>query len=279
MAAVSPSPYEPRTFAGAPTQALTTRDIGDSPVPDRVRRALERGRVTLAFQPVVDARQPERVAFFEGLIRLIDDDGRTIPAADFIEACEGTEAGTTLDCLALSIGLRTLARSPDLHLAVNLSVRSIGAPRWMAVLDRGLRRDPSAARRLIIEITESSAILMPDRVARFMSTLKVRGIRFSLDDFGTGYTAFRYLRTLEFDMLKIAGEFIRGIHANSDNRCLAAALVSIGRQFGILTVAESVETASEAAVLGELGIDCLQGYHFGRPAPQPRLATAQRLAG
>lgn len=286
MAPVSPFPFSPLPpLRSWPSPAAAAPDpaalLPDDPVRARVRRALEHGRVTLAYQPVVDARDPDRVVFCEGLIRIVDETGRSVPAGDFIEACEGTPLGTTLDCLALSIGLRQLARLPDLRLSINLSVRSIGARPWLAVLERGLARDPSVARRLIIEITESSAILMPDRVVGFMDALRARGIRFALDDFGTGYTAFRHLRRLDFDIVKIAGEFIRGIHANPDNRCLASALVSIARQFGMTTVAESVEDATDAAALTDLGIDWLQGYHFGRPAPRPacgRIAAAQQLA-
>ena len=91
-----------------------------------VAEALRHREVLLAFQPIVASSDPRRVAFHEGLIRVLDDTGRVIPARDFIGAVESTETGRVLDCVALELGLRTLARVPALRLAINMSARSIG---------------------------------------------------------------------------------------------------------------------------------------------------------
>ncbi|MCC5984739.1 MAG: EAL domain-containing protein [Rhodobacteraceae bacterium] len=231
-----------------------------------VRDALKHRRAMLAFQPVVQARMPKRAAFFEGFMRLLDDQGRVIPAADFIGAIENSELGRRVDCLALEMGLEQLARDPALRLSVNMSARSIGYPGWLTALERGLRVDPSIGERLILEITEGSAMLMPDLVTVFMQDMQERGICFALDDFGAGYTAFRYLKEFYFDIVKIDGQFIRGIHQDPDNQILAQALVSIARHFDMFTVAENVETAAEARFLVDIGVDCLQGFHFGAPS-------------
>lgn len=231
-----------------------------------VRDALKHRRAMLAYQPVVQARMPKRAAFFEGFMRLLDDQGRVIPAADFIGAIENSELGRRVDCLALEMGLEQLARDPALRLSVNMSARSIGYPGWLTALERGLRVDPSIGERLILEITEGSAMLMPDLVTVFMQDMQERGICFALDDFGAGYTAFRYLKEFYFDIVKIDGQFIRGIHQDPDNQILAQALVSIARHFDMFTVAENVETAAEARFLVDIGVDCLQGFHFGAPS-------------
>ncbi len=230
--------------------------------------ALDERRAVLAYQPVVQARLPGRAAFFEGFMRILDRDGRIIPARDFIPAVEATEVGRRIDCLALDLGLKALAQEPGLRLSVNMSARSIGYAAWLATLERGLRLDPTVAERLILEITESSAIVMPDLVSVFMSEMQGRGICFALDDFGAGYTAFRYLKDFYFDILKIDGQFIRNIARDPDNQVLAQALVSIGRHFDMVTVAESVETAEDARWLVEIGVDCLQGYFFGVPSTE-----------
>lgn len=233
-----------------------------------VRAALDDRRALLAFQPVVQARLPGRAAFFEGLIRILDRDGRILPARDFIGAVETTETGRRIDCMALELGLQALAQEPGLRLSVNMSARSIGYPPWLATLERGLRGDPTIAERLILEITESSAMLMPDLVSTFMADMQGRGICFALDDFGAGFTAFRYFREFYFDIVKIDGQFIRGIAASPDNQVLAQALVSIARHFDMFTVAESVETAEDARYLIEIGVDCLQGFYYGVPSTE-----------
>jgi EAL domain-containing protein (putative c-di-GMP-specific phosphodiesterase class I) len=231
--------------------------------------AVRNRRVRLAFQPVLPASNPLRPVFYEGLVRILDPAGRPIPSADFIPAVELHETGRLIDSLSLELGLKALRAHAGARLSVNMSARSIGYPRWMRTLDAGLSADPSLASRLILEITESSAMLIPEVVNTFMSELQDRGVRFALDDFGQGFTSFRYLRDFDFDILKIDGQFIRGVAGDPDNQVLARALVSIAGHFQMLTVAESVETAADAAWLAAAGVDCLQGYHFAAPSLRP----------
>ncbi len=252
------------------TTAVRQRDRN---VLSMVREALEEQRGMLAYQPVVRADRPEQPAFYEGLIRIMDRTGRIIPAREFIEVVETDEIGRKIDCLALQLGLEALRDHPGLRLAVNMSARSIGYPRWNQVLHRGLRRDPTIGERLILEITESSAMVMPDITRVFMASLQSKGVCFALDDFGSGQTSFRYLKDFYFDILKIDGEFIRDIHRNPDNQVLCAAMVSIAQHFDMFTVAEMVETAEDAAFLTEAGFDCLQGLHFGVPKLRPDWMT------
>jgi EAL domain-containing protein (putative c-di-GMP-specific phosphodiesterase class I) len=235
-----------------------------------VAAAVAARNAMLAFQPVVLAARPDRPAFYEGLIRILDDTGRVIPAREFIGAVEMHPLGRMIDCLALEMGIAALRATPTLRLAINLSARSIGFARWQRALDEGLRADPTVGERLILEITEASAMVMPDVVQAFMADLQSRGISFAIDDFGAGFTSFRHLRDMYFDILKIDGQFIRGIATSGDNKVMTQALLSIARHFGMLTVAESVETAEDAAWLTEAGVDCLQGYHFGVPSRRPK---------
>jgi EAL domain-containing protein (putative c-di-GMP-specific phosphodiesterase class I) len=233
---------------------------------EMVRRALDERRGLLAYQPVVQSRMVNRTAFYEAFIRILDEHGRVIPARDFMDAVETHELGRRIDCLALELGLAALVQEPTLRLSINMSARSIGYPAWLTTLERGLRHDPAIGERLILEITESSAMVMPDLVTMFMADMQSRGICFALDDFGAGYTAFRYLKDFYFDIIKIDGQFIRGISQSPDNQVLTQALVSIARHFDMFTVAESVETEADARYLVDIGVDCLQGYYYGVPS-------------
>ena len=239
------------------------------PVIDTVTRAIDRKHVLLAYQPVVHASNPFKPAFYEGLIRIMDDTREIIPAKDFITIVESLETGRIIDCLALELGLNALAECPTLRLSINLSARSIGYPRWMETLEKGLSMDGTIAERLILEITEDSAMTMPELVKVFMANLHKRGISFALDDFGAGYTAFRFLKQFHFDIVKIDGQFIRNINEDVDNQVLTTALVAIANQFDMLSVAECVETKEEMSFLQDLGFDCLQGYLMGRPETIP----------
>ncbi len=234
-----------------------------------VREAIDARRMRLAWQPVVLARDPTKVAFHEGLIRVLDPSGRVIPARDFIDAVESRDIGREIDCLALEMGLAELKRHENIRVSINMSARSIGFPRWRQVLARGLAAGPTIGERLILEITESSAMLVPELVIAFMEESQKAGVAFALDDFGSGYTAIRYFKDFFFDILKIDGQFIRDIHRDPDNAALAAALLSIGKHFGMFTVAEAVERPEEAAFLRQMGVDCMQGYLFGAATLKP----------
>jgi EAL domain-containing protein (putative c-di-GMP-specific phosphodiesterase class I) len=236
----------------------------------RVAAALERDAVTLAYQPVVYAVAPERTAFHEGLVRLADRRGRPLRAQAFVPACEACETGRALDRRSLALALDALAARPDLRLSVNMSARSIADPRWTACLEARLERAPALAERLIVEITEQSAMACPRAATAWMERLRRCGVAFALDDFGTGATAFRHLRDFAFDVVKIPRSFASGVAGNHDAQVLVEALVTIADRFDMLSVAEGVEEAADAAALMAMGVDCLQGYAFGLPASEPR---------
>ena len=234
-----------------------------------VTEAVRSRRMLLAYQPIVLSRDPKKVAFYEGLIRVMEPSGRIIPARDFMGAVEDHELGREIDCLALDSGLKTLARHPDLRLSINMSARSIGYSKWMWTLKRGLEQNATVGERLVLEITEGSAMRVPELVASFMDQVQRKGISFALDDFGAGYTAIRYFKDFNFDILKIDGQFIRKINRDPDNQALTKAMLAIGKHFEMFTVAESVETAEEAECLRILGVDCQQGYLYGAPTVKP----------
>lgn len=246
--------------------AITGRDRGTL---DTVAEAIRHKQVMLAYQPVMQAQPPHGVAFYEGFIRVLDATGRVVPAAEFMPAIENTELGRELDCLALEHGLRTLAGNPRVRLSINMSARSIGFKRWGRILDRFLKRDDTLGERLILEISEKSAMTVPEIVMDFMDHLQEHAIAFALDDFGAGQMAPRLFRDFLFDAVKIDGPIVRGIARNPSNQTLARALIAVAREFDMFTVAESVETREDAGFLVENGIDCLQGFLFGAPTIRP----------
>lgn len=255
-----PGDSDPLAYAVAQNDARTL---------DMVRAALEARRLKLAFQPVVETRRPGRTAFHEGLIRILDPQDRIIPAADFMGVVEQEDLGRQIDCAALEIGLGVLRRHPVQRLSLNMSARSIGYPRFNAILARALAAQPALGPRLILEITEGSAMQVPELVSAFMARLQRQGVTFALDRFGAGATVLRRLADLDFDLVKIDGRLVRGIDRSADLRHLAEGLAMLARHFGMATVAESVETAEAAAVLSAIGVDCLQGWHVGAPSLRP----------
>ena len=233
---------------------------------DMVGDAIAQKQVRLAYQPVVLAKNPKQIAFYEGLVRVMDAAKRVIPAKDFMAQVETTTLGRQLDCIALELGMTALKDHPHLRLSVNMSARSIGYQPWKAALRRGLSLRPDIASRLILEISENSAMLVPDIVTAFMEEFQREGVAIALDNFGSGQMAIRYFREFFFDIVKIDRQFIRAINTDPDAQAIVGALISMSTHFNMFTVAEAVETVAEAETLRALGINCLQGFLFGAPS-------------
>lgn len=237
----------------------------DADVLTLVREALGAGRARLAFQPIVTAGPKGHIAFYEGLIRVLDEGGRVIPAAHFMPVIEETDLGRQIDCQSLELAFKILTSKPTLRLSINVSARSLGDSQWRRILEQGLAGPSSLGNRLIFEIGESSAMMLHEVVIRFMDEMQPRGIAFGLDGFGAGLIAFRHLKDFFFDLVKIDKGFIRGIATDPDNQVLTEALMTVARQFEMLVVADGVETQAEADYLTKMGADCLQGYFYGVP--------------
>ncbi len=246
--------------------AVTSRD---SSTLDMVREAIKHKQVLLAFQPVVQSSNTKRPAFYEGLVRVLDETGRIIPAKDFMGAVEDSELGRQLDCLSLEMGLTALAENPGLRLSINMSARSIGYAPWMECLQRGLTRTATIPERLIFEISEKSVVQVPEIVKGFMEELQIKGMSFALDDYGRGLTTLTVFRDFDFDIVKLDGGFSRNIAHDAANQVLASAVAAIAERFEMHSVASRIESPADAKMMADLGFDCLQGFAFGAPTISP----------
>lgn len=257
--------------------AVHSRDVN---ILDTVEAALRHREVYLAYQPVMEARRAGHIAFYEGLLRVLDPTGRVIPALDFIHAAEDLELGRRLDCTALELGLQTLLDAPQVKLSLNMSARSIGYGEWLRVLRTGLAQDPSIGERLILEISEASAMRVPELVMGFMRQMRRHGIGFALDEFGAGMTSLRHLRDFRFDLAKFDQQYCVQMRNTPSNQLLVQVMAQVSRKFSMMTVATGVEDKSTATWLRTLGVDYLQGYHFAAPTMQPPwLSEARKGVG
>ncbi len=237
----------------------------DRDIEELVRLALAEERAQLAFQPIYLTNETRQLSFYESFVRLLDPSGRTLPAKHFLPEVTDGVLGREIDCCSLRLGLAKLHETPRLRLSINMSARSLGDGKWRDILMRGLRADASVGDRLIFEISEDSAMLLPDIVVRFMEEMQPFGVAFALDNFGLGQTSFSHLPDFLFDLAKISTHFIRDLHKSPDAQVLVESLNAVAHQFEMFTVAEGVEREEEAAMVAHLGIDCMQGYLFGLP--------------
>ena len=150
--------------------------------------------------------------------------------------------------------------------AVNISGRSLGSAEFIAEFFALLTAHPWAAGRLLFELTESSTISDLERTNRVIQALRRLGHPVCLDDFGAGEAAFRYLRGLEVDIVKIDGSYVRDALRQARDRYFLKSIAGLCRDLGIHTVGEMVENEETAELLRRCGVRFGQGFLFGRPS-------------
>ena len=257
-----------------PSSERLTERVSNARYASVVVRCLKEQRLRLAFQPVIDAQTGEPV-FHEALLRLADHAGSALPADRLVAVAEKLGLVRLIDRAVVQLAVAALTTHPDARISINVSGTTATDPRWYPEITAILARNPEAARRLIVEITETVALGDLEDTARFVRQLKALGVMVAIDDFGAGYTSFRNLRAMPIDMLKIDGTFCRDLSTNADNQYFVRALIDLARAFGLRTVAEWVETEADAALLAAWGIDLLQGNLFGEAATLPPWPAAE----
>jgi PAS domain S-box-containing protein len=229
-----------------------------------VRDALESQQFWLAAQPIVEVAT-RRTVRHELLLRMRDRRGRTIAPGEFLPAAEASGLVREIDRWVAREAV-SLARRGH-AVALNISASSLGDPDLYQVIERLLVEASVDPTLLTFEVTET-AVLKNEGVAKtFIEGVAKLGCRIALDDFGTGYGGFSYLKHLPVNYLKIDREFVRDLSESSASRHVVEAIVSLARDFGQQTIAEGVERGSTILLLAGLGVDHVQGFAVGRPAP------------
>ena len=235
---------------------------------DEIVAALNERRIFLAYETVANAAD-RRPAFYECLMRVRRADGSLLGASDVVPVAERLGLVRLLDHRVLELVVGELVAAPSLQASVNVSPGSTTDPDWWTGLGSLLRAHAGVADRLIIEITESSAIQDVDETCGFVARVKDLGCRIAIDDFGAGYTSFRNLRKLGVDIVKIDGAFVQNILRSEDDRAFVQTLIDLAKRLKLLTVAEWVQDEGAAKMLEAWGCDYLQGALVG-------LATVER---
>jgi EAL domain-containing protein (putative c-di-GMP-specific phosphodiesterase class I) len=214
-------------------------------------------------------------------MRIQDADGSMIPATDIIPIAERLGLVRLIDQRVLELVIAELVAAPHMQASVNVSPASTTDPDWWARLGALLRTHSNVAERLIVEITEMTAIHNIDDARGFVTRVKDLGARIAIDDFGAGYTSFRNLRKLGVDLIKIDGAFVQNLARSEDDRTFVRTMIGLGRGLGLKTVAEWVQNEQAASLLAEWGCDYLQGALVGRASverPGARDAKPARAA-
>ncbi|MFL6238925.1 MAG: putative bifunctional diguanylate cyclase/phosphodiesterase [Actinomycetes bacterium] len=252
----------------------------------RLREAIDEGGFELHAQPILDLASGE-VNRYELLLRLHDGEGGVVAPAEFLGLAERFGMITDIDLWVVREAIELLrdlnvAAGPGIRFEVNVSGPSLTDPRMIELIDREFARGDICAGQLILEVTETAAIVNINDARVFADRLRALGCLFALDDFGAGFGSFHYLKNLPFDYVKIDGEFITDLVSRREDQVVVQAIVDIAHALGMQTIAEFVADDETIAMLRRIGVDFAQGFHVGRPVstgalfrrlPAPRVAA------
>ncbi|HBI20119.1 MULTISPECIES: EAL domain-containing protein [unclassified Brevundimonas] len=219
------------------------------------------------YQPIVhlDSRA---VHHFEALARFKGNNG----PADAIRMAEELDLIESFDLAVAEKVLRRM-RQPGaglLKMAINVSGASLGDDTYVEQLLRMTAGAPEERRRLIVEVTETSAVADIEAADRRLASLREAGIKVCIDDFGAGSAAFDYLRKLSVDAVKIDGAIVRDIETDDRSKAMLHSIVELCRSMKLETIAEMIETDRVANELKTAGVEYGQGWLFGRAEAEPR---------
>jgi len=234
--------------------------------------ALRNDELELFFQPVVDSAGS--VIGAEALLRWNHPARGYVGPGEFIPMLEENGMMPRFGAWVLKEACRTLAcwqEDPQLGrltLAVNVSADQFMVDGFDDFVLDTVRLHDVAPERLMLELTESVVVAGVDTLIPKMNALRAAGIGFALDDFGTGYSSLSYLQQLPIDQLKIDRSFVQDGQGDARGGALVKSIVQIGRDLGLVVLAEGVETRAQHEFMLACGCSEFQGFHFGRPVPR-----------
>ncbi|MEA3384755.1 MAG: EAL domain-containing protein [Campylobacterota bacterium] len=235
----------------------------------KLKNGISSGNFQPYFQPIVDGKT-QKIYKYEALIRYIEDDGTEIPPYKFLPIAKKAKLYPVIIQVMLSSVIKTI-KERQTRIAVNISFEDITNLDTYNFIINEIINNPDEAKLLDFEILESEEIQDFDLVRKFIDTVREYGCSVGVDDFGAGYSNFNMLEALNIDFVKIDGSLIKDIVSLPKQALIVETISGFCKKLGIKTVAEFVSSEDIYTLVNGIGINYMQGYHFGKPVSDKEL--------
>ncbi len=253
------------------SKELSEREMDNLILINQLRQAERNNELRLFYQPIIDINTGDMVGT-EALIRWEKSGEGIISPARFIPLAEETG-------LIVSIGewvIRTACMQQKawinkgykpIRVSVNISGRQFQQHNFVETVLKIIKETGIDPSYLVLEITESTAIMNIEYTLEMLKKLKELGVYTSIDDFGTGYSSLYKLKEMNVDELKIDRSFIQDINLDIKNEKIAKTIIILANELNLKVIAEGVETREQLDFLKENGCNNAQGYYYSKPVP------------
>jgi len=238
----------------------------------RINAALDQEQLKLRCQMITpaDSSNENLKPHYEILLTVLDEDGGHLMPADFIMAAEEYGRMAAVDRWIITKVLKWMCDNNDVlgeigGFSINLSGHSMNDDSFLDFIFEKLVEYDVPREKLVFEVTETTAVANLEDAADFINEMKDIGCRFSLDDFGTGQSSYAYLKSLPVDFIKIDGAFVKNIASDDVDYAMVKSITDMGHYLNKLIVAEYVTDQKVMELVTAIGVDYLQGFHFGPP--------------
>ena len=257
-------------------QALTLDRMGLTKRLELLKNALSEDRLVLFAQPIKPLGRDDPGLSYEILLRLKGDDGDFISPGIFLPVAEAYGFMKQIDQWVIRSTLEALSANPEWlgrtqKCSINLAGASLSSSEIIDTVEQAFQATGVPREKITFEVTETQQIDRREEAETIIAELRAMGCGVSLDDFGTGLATFDYLKSFQFDTVKIDGVFIKNIKTSVHDAQIVQAICDVARWMGLTTVAEFVEDDASVDLLKALGVDYGQGFGLGKPVPLPDL--------
>lgn len=230
-----------------------------------LKLALDKNDIVPFFQPIKDAKT-NQIFKYESLARLFQE-GKYIAPIEFLEVSKKAKLYPKITEIMLKKSFKYFSTRPNIEFSINYSIDDILNVETTNLLFE-LLENYNIGNQLIIELLETEEINNFEILNNFITRVKRYKARIAIDDFGSGYSNFSYIINMNVDFLKIDSSLIENIDTSKDSFKVVKTIILFAKEIGLKTIAEKVHNQAIEDILIELGVDYVQGYHIGKPAPE-----------